>query len=287
MAGVSNDSLAELVAAGTLLTVIYYLTSENNQSRHVFIMGLLVGVAFLTKTTVYYVSAIAGLAILIKWWQHRWTFSVAIRQIAVFLTPALLLGAIWWIHGLQTYGGTDFLGLERHDEIVIGQPRTDDYINNQLGGSQRLYWENLTETTFHSFWGQFGWMALPFQPRIYQILLVVITLLFIGTFLYAFGEKWFSNLTIPQRQSLILFSLAIVLVFAQFLIYNQTFVQFQGRYLYPALIPIALIVAIGLSGWANLLAPIQPNAKWLPVVFALGMVVFAWYALERVVILLP
>jgi hypothetical protein len=37
---------------------------------------------------------------------------------------------------------------------------------------------------------------------------------------------------------------------ALYLYYNLTFVQHQGRYLFPALIPIALAAVVGLGQWA-------------------------------------
>lgn len=292
MAGVSNDSLAEMVAGLTSLMIVDYLLRTPNENQkwwqeRTLWLGILVGIAFITKTTIYYLSAIAGLAILLRWWREKWSFKSALKPIMLFAIPALLMGAIWWIHGLQVYGGTDFLGLQRHDEVVVGQLRTDDYVNLELGGSQRLYVENLTETTFHSFWGQFGWMALPMKTNIYRMLLLVVIGIGIGIILYAIQKGWFKSLSKPQKEIFVLFVLTIVLVFAQFLIYNRTFVQFQGRYLYPALIPLALWVVLGLSGWSNLLTRWQPKTKWLPLPATLLMVFFAWYALRNVISVLP
>jgi uncharacterized membrane protein len=38
----------------------------------------------------------------------------------------------------------------------------------------------------------------------------------------------------------------------QYLYYNTVFYQAQGRYLFPALLPVSLAVALGLAGWARL-----------------------------------
>lgn len=292
MAGVSNDSLAELIAALILLVTVDYLCRTRSEKQawwqeRTLWLGILVGVAFFTKTTVYYTAAIAGLAILLRWQREKWSFQSALKPIALLAIPALLMGAIWWIHGLQVYGGTDFLGLQRHDEVVVGQLRTEDYINLELGGSQRLYWENLSETTFHSFWGQFGWMALPMKTNIYRGLLLIVYSAVLGIILYAVEKRWFKSLSRPQKEILALFVLAILLVFAQFLFYNLAFVQFQGRYLYPALVPLAFFVALGSSGWSNPLTRWQKQAKWLPVLATLLMALFAWYSIRSVISVLP
>ena len=289
MGGVSNDSLAETLAALVLLMVTIYLipkSSDKKPSIQIALsMGLLVGLAFLTKTTVYYVAPVAGLAVLCRWWHEKWPTKTALSQLLAFGLPALVLGGIWWVHGIQTYGGTDILGLQRHDEVVVGQPRTEAYIENELGGSQQQYWENLTETTYHSFWGQIGWMALPMPNRIYQGIGLMSLGVMAGIGLYGWRSAWFKN----KRVILGLFALGTTLVFAQFLIYNRTFVQFQGRYLYPALIPLAIGTAVAFYGWAELAARFTKWA-WLPrlaFMLPLSQLVLAWYVLKQIVPLIP
>ena len=122
---------------------------------------------------------------------------------------------------------------------------------NYLDGSQRLYWDNLTRTTFQSYWGQFGWMAYPMQPRIYQVLRILVFVLMLGAVV---GGGRLSRSTRWQREYFILWGITIILVTSQFGLYNTSFVQFQGRYLYPALIPFAFLLAYGFYSWVNLVA---------------------------------
>lgn len=292
MAGVGNDALAELVAGLVLfLSTIYLRPWRPYFLQRTFLlplfMGVAVGIAFLTKTTVYYTAGIAGLAILARAWREKWGWSFSFKQAAAFLAPALALGAIWWIHSINTYGGNDFLGLQRHDEVVIGQLKRVDYVEKELGGSDRLYWENLSKTTFHSFWGQMGWMALPMPERVYRALFWTMIVVVIGVGVDAYLSRGFKNMTPAQAETLALFDLAMVLVLAQFLIYNQTFVQFQGRYLYPALIPLALVVALGLDGWLQIPARWLPGVRWLALGVTLAMVFFAYYGVRDIISTLP
>lgn len=284
MGGVSNDALAEALAALVLLGVVFYLRQEKASGRVLLALGVLVGLVFLTKTTVYYAAGIAGLAILLRWRREKWDVRTALKQIALFALPALVLGLIWWGHGVDTYGGTDFLGLQEHDEVVVGQPRTEDYIETQYGGSQRIYWENLTRTTFQSFWGQFGWMAYPMQPRIYTALRMILGILLLGALIQS---RQVLRLLPWQRDVLLLLGLAIALVTLQFLLYNMTFVQFQGRYLYPALIPLSLIFAFALQGYLSLLARFDRRVYWLGVPIAMLLAAFALYALREVLPAIP
>lgn len=290
LGSVSNDALAELIAAATLLAVVVYvvgpspadLTGGAQQTAPLQI-GILVGLALITKTTIYFLGGIAALAVLLRWRRARWPWRKAARHFAAVLIPALIIGGVWWARNVIVYGGLDFTGLGRHDEVVIGQTRTADYIDGTCQGSTRCYLENFAETTFHSFWGQFGWMAVPMPMNIYRVLLLGTLGLLAGAALFAW--RFVRTLSGPQRDALIVFAAVIVLVAAEYVLYNRSFVQFQGRYLYPALIPLALIAVAGLSGWSSLVETRFPVSRfpvlvWLPVVVIFGLALFAWYALD-------
>ena len=60
--------------------------------------------------------------------------------------------------------------------------------------------------------------------------------------------------------------LVIGLTALAYLYYNLEFVQLQGRYLYPALLPLALLLARGLDAWrTRLLGERLPWLTPLPV----------------------
>jgi len=288
LGSVSNDALAELVVSGTLLLVAIYLGNSRRSAaaaappHHIspVVLGVLVGIALLTKTTIYFLAGVVGLAVLLRWRRERWPRRQGITQLAAAAIPALLIGGVWWVRNLIVYGGLDFTGLSRHDAITIGQMRRDTYIDLVCGGSTRVYLENMAQTTFHSFWGQFGWMAVPMPGNIYRLFMLFTLVVLVGVVLFAWRQHWPRTLSGPQRDALIVLAVVIVFVFAAFLIYNRTFVQFQGRYLYPALIPFALLVAVGLTGWTALVENQFPALEWLPVTAMIGLAIFAWYALD-------
>ncbi len=289
MAGVENDSFAELVVALMLLAGVLYLR-DGPRRIHPVILGLLLGVAFLTKLTLYLPAlAIAGLAILLRarcepaGVGHLW------RQAAWVLIPALLLGSIWWVRNITTYGDVaDFMGQRTHDSVVVGQPRTEDYIAGRdrkptpiergVGGWLR----DGIEITFHSFWGQFGWMGVPMHGWLYDLLLAFTAFVVVGAGI-AF-VRWRRAVSVTQRDTLILFGAAAVMAFVAFASYNLKFVQFQGRYLYPGLIPIGLFVTAGLAGWVSFFTPRIPLAKWLPVGVICLFAPLDIYALYRIII---
>ncbi|MBP8949305.1 MAG: hypothetical protein KBG73_10720, partial [Candidatus Promineofilum sp.] len=66
--------------------------------------------------------------------------------------------------------------------------------------------------------------------------------------------------------------------------YNLTFVQHQGRYLYPALIPIAVGFVAGLGYWLRPVVRRWPRAEWLlPVSIAGLLISISLFALWRIV----
>lgn len=267
LASVNNDSLGWAVAGVTLAAITAYLKERPVQAWQ---LGLLVGVGFLTKATTYFLGPVALLAILLRWWSYHYievraasdlTFPeetrrdflqppvlVLLREVALFLAPALLLGGMWWLRCIDVYGFPDFLGLAAHDAVVVGQPRTAALIETLgLDG----YVRELIRVTFSSFWGQFGWMALPLQPRFYTAIQAALLFLVAGLAVDMLYVRPRKNAVIShtQRNVWIVLGAAAALVLLAFVYYNTEFQQHQGRYLFSLLVPLSLWLALGLDGW--------------------------------------
>jgi 4-amino-4-deoxy-L-arabinose transferase-like glycosyltransferase len=246
-AGVNNDTLAELVVGGTLWALVLYLGGSYDQPWPV---GLLVGTALLTKTTAYVVVGAAAAAVVLRWRRQEESWQWAAGQLAWVFIPALLLSGPWFIRNGLTYGWGDPLGLARHDAVVAGQPRSAEWlaIHGWVGLLRRM-----ARTTFQSFWGQFGWMAVPLPARFYRVLLLLSVLLAVGFVVRLFRCRRTSPLPRLAVHRCLLLAVSAALTFAAFIWYNLTFVQHQGRYLFPALIPLATGAALGLETWSQVL----------------------------------
>ncbi len=288
MGGVDNDSLTELIVALTLLACVRFASPPNplsingegqgvRQTSHPVVLGLLVGLALITKATAYSLVVIVGVTVLLRAIRERWTIRRFLTAALWIAIPALIIGGAWWLRNFSVYGFPDFLGLRRHDEVVVGQFRTADYIAQKGLG---FVLNDGLQTTFRSFWGQFGWMGVVMPATIVTLLALLTGFAIIGagiTFV-----RFRRRLSAVQRDSLLILGLAALLAFVLFSYYNLSFVQFQGRYLFTGLIPIGLFFTFGLTGWASLI-PIRA-ARWgvVAVMCALGL--FAIYALFRVLI---
>lgn len=243
-AAVNNDALAELIIAGILLTCLLRLHSRVPRGKFVVADGVLYGLGLLTKTTVYPLGAVLLAAEIGHWWmEERGAHGFPLLSLFYLFGTALAVSAWWFARNAVVYGGLDIFGLERHDAVVTGQYRTVDWIADH---GWVAYWDRAWNFTFKSFWGVFGWMGVFMDQRIYTVLLTATVLVAAGLGLFLVrSARRRDRLDRRQWASLGLLGLSLALTFGTYVWYNLTFVQHQGRYLFPALIPIALFATLG------------------------------------------
>lgn len=263
LASYNNDALSEALLALVIWRCVLVLR-DGASPRAALLLGLLTGACFLTKAQAYLAAPLAALALL-------WA-GASLARFMRFGLAALALGAPLWIRNVLTYGGLDLLGLQAHNAAVTGQPTTAEWIA-QFGPGGLLM--RLLQTTFQSWWGQFGWMSVLPSPRIY-LLLLAFTLLSAGVFLAWWLRRGRALDAAPRRQMTLLAALAALTGLA-FAWYNAQFVQHQGRYLYPALIPVAIAFALG---WDSLLR----GARWVWPAFLALFAGLDLYMLLRVIL---
>jgi len=258
---VNNDGLAELVVAAALLLALRHLRDGRVPA---WVLGVLLGAGLLTKASTVLLAGLLPLALLLRAWlereaQPRWAAQF-VRRAALLAVPALVLGGLWWARNLSVYGPPDVLGLRAHDAVVVDQLRTRTVIAD-IGVA--AYLERGARTTFNSFWGQFGWMALPLPEWTYSAIALFTGVCLLGWLARARAggrvaladERW-------QRAGLLLVAALGSAALAQFVYYNFEFYQMQGRYLFPGLIAFGLLLALGLDGWGLLLAKRYPGLRF-------------------------
>jgi hypothetical protein len=269
-----------VVIALTLLALNGVYTGHIERAT-LLTLGLLLGMIFVTKATGYFLAGVVALAVIIKTTpplnplpvngegtlkalpdtmishaaggegDRKRRIKDVIRVLALLLIPALILGGVWWARNLMTYDVPDFLGLARHDLVVDDQLRTADLIDEIGTGA---YLQRYLMTTYQSFWGQFGWMALPLPGWIYWIFTTLLLIALSGLGVERFVLPHDNTDSAPgQGLAWRVLALTLILGAAQFIYYNLEFAQLQGRYLFPALIPMGVWLALGLDGWRRLI----------------------------------
>jgi 4-amino-4-deoxy-L-arabinose transferase-like glycosyltransferase len=299
-AGINNDALAELILACTLWQLVRFLKADFDSKRSI-LLGITIGLGLLTKTTTYVSLPLAIIVVLSMAYREGGSSSqvswkrIAVRS-ALILGPALLVTLPWLLRNVAIYGPTDPLGWQRHDEVVAGQLTTTDFLS-QVGLLQ--YLRAFLYTTFQSFWAQFGWMGVLVDQRIYLTLALLCIYVALGLALFVVRLRQAAHrFTRFQEQALVLLAGSAFLTLCTYLWYNTKFVQHQGRYLFPAMIPMGLFFALGLrelliDHWARALVPISalgastavllyfscPQFGRLPT--ALGVIIFVYYVARR------
>jgi 4-amino-4-deoxy-L-arabinose transferase-like glycosyltransferase len=298
MAAVNNDALAELLIAGILLLLLYIILStqtgnewevdsfSSSQRWKWLLLGFLLGLGFLTKVTVY---ILVPVILVVQFWLYRGRRPLLIRGLLLVFVPALVLGLVWWIRNILVYDNFDPLGNLAHNTIVVGQPRTAEWLAN-LGTF--VFLEGFFQTTFQSFWGQFGWMGVPMPTWVYGPLLLFSLVVVIGLIWHFFqtresyqktGDE--SGAIKPKTGPFLMLIAVFILSASAYIAYNVTFVQHQGRYLFPALVPISLGVAVGIAALMKPLIIRWPNIVYLlPLTFAAALILLDLLALFRFIV---
>jgi Dolichyl-phosphate-mannose-protein mannosyltransferase len=248
-AAIDNDALAELMLCLTLVVLVDDLW-QRGAPRNDLLAGLVVGLAVLTKL----VAGVSALLVMLGFLGSALLAAdrpAALRRLPRRLVRAglvaLLVSGWWVVRNVLVYGWQDPFGLRRHAQVVVGQPVT--------GGLSLTLIRQMSLTLFHSFWGQFGWMGIPFADRTYDVIATgsVVVAVGIVAFLWQVirgardGRPSAIAMVAPQRWALVLLLAEVLLVALGVVFYNLEYLQPQGRYLFPTLPAVGILAAAGLA----------------------------------------
>jgi 4-amino-4-deoxy-L-arabinose transferase-like glycosyltransferase len=176
---VSNDSLMALLAALALLILVRMINGEiqnqqitnwqigksqigNGRVGHLsashLALGLVLGLAALTKLSGLALLGLSGLALAwIAWRRRSWRYLLISGLVVGGLVAAI--AGWWYVRNSQLYG--DVTGLSAMFQVV---GRRDDF-----AASVGSLWGEFAGVRA-SFWGLFGWFSLPLPQPVYRLL---------------------------------------------------------------------------------------------------------------------
>jgi|CXWL01.1.fsa_nt_gi 4-amino-4-deoxy-L-arabinose transferase-like glycosyltransferase len=195
-------------------------------------IGLLAGLAMLTKTTAIALTPIIALSLLAnhKIWKPSNSFRLALSTFLVLFAVA----GLWWLRNLNLYG--DPFAMKAFNAAFVNSPQASAFIN-ELGAY--TYWTQWVGWwTMRSFVGTFGYMDIFLPNFLYGIALLIFLVC------WTLGGLRSKELVQSKWQSGMLYGFMglVVLLFVRF---NLQYFQGQARYLLPAIGPIAILFSLG------------------------------------------
>lgn len=234
MALVTNDALLS-----TLSTILFGLCLAGEKEKittyHYFrwaiSLGIVFGLALLTKQSAFLLGPLVFWSI---WHREKNPWRAKLLATLCWLGMTLLLAGWWYLRNWQLYG--DPLGLATFQATFKTQP---------FAWASLTAWQEALTQLHSSFWAQFGWLSLPVPPEVSTFYTTLEIGALFGLLKYLPRLRKGENLKGCKFFPLFLLPL---LNFLWLLSFVQTagLVAWQGRFLFPALPALALLLAAGL-----------------------------------------
>lgn len=263
---VHDDPLANLVAAA-MLCVAARVLMRGATVRRAAVLGVLAGLAILTKLTSLLVVPTVALALVYRVLADRGRagWGEVLRLGGVFALVTLLVGGWWFVRNLALYGEptsmvsqTGVWGVRHNAPDLVAAAR-------ELGFA------------YDSFWGVFGYGQIPMPSLVYGVLRLLGFVAVGGLVLAAVRRGTGRALWDPAPAALLIVASApAVVIVVNFARMTVSPAADFGRYWFVSLAALAPLCALGLSEWCG------RTSAW-PIVGLAGlMLVLAVYALVGV-----
>ncbi len=261
---IHHDTLQAAIFAVTTWWALRFL--DGTKRRHdVWVGGILVGAALLTKLSGFALAAAIGLALLLRAWRQQDWQSLP-RQVAQFSIAVALIAGWWFVRNQWLYG--DPLGwrmfLNVHNHMVRpGAYTWGAFTHEFLGQLGR------------TFWGAFGYMHITF-PKITKYLWWLSALAGLGLIMGIVRDR--SLIRAHWSGKLVVLTILFML-FASFLRFSiATVGAGHGRYLFPAGVSIGALFIAGMNGFFN-----WRHQRSISMTLAIGMLIYViWLPLKFV-----
>jgi hypothetical protein len=272
-ARLGNDAAVAAFCSLALWATVRFLNQEQPATGparywNPLSIGCFLGLALLSKVNAVGLLPIVALAILLKAVRQRSLRSFILWSGAIF-GVCMAIAGWWYVRNGVLYG--DPLLWKVHLELVPSRdptPSLRELYRHEFGSLEA------------SFWAVFGWMNIPVHEWIYHILRIVTRFAALGLLLRVGGQviRWFRSPKRPgdatpaadaatqsqemgagkplatSRSSssdvgLGITALWLIILFLSLLLFMRVQPGAQGRYLFPGISAISLLLLLGLSQW--------------------------------------
>jgi 4-amino-4-deoxy-L-arabinose transferase-like glycosyltransferase len=249
---VSNDVPAAFWGAAVLLACMRVIR-RGPDLRSDITLGILYGLALLTKLHLLALVVPIGLAYALAAWQSR-ACSSLLRSGIIVLSVATLVSGWWFWRNYALYG--DPTGMTKVNELWAGRSPAGNWWALRQG--LPYLWSSL--------WGRFGYGQIPLHHAVYTGFLAFCGLALAGYLVPRSHRTHALSLPVLAVTPLVYFVVVCYYILIQP-------AGAMGRFLFPALPASALVLILGLSH----LFP-RPLSQGVSLTVAAGMVALAIYA---------
>ncbi len=259
-ASVGNDALVELLFSAALYQIVLAFTNGFT-ARRAATLGLIIGAALLTKANGLLLLPVVA-ASLYYLWQGGESPPVIARNAIYLVSLVVCCTAFWYLRNVRLYHELtpitafmhEFEGTSKASDW-IGTPRAADLWTGDLVPSGPMdragYLSLVSNWTFRSTFGAYTPLGLASAgvprfmkpPTFYLPYALMLAAALAGLTRLHFRRH--AELNAMQIAVVRLFWLAGILVALSFGAFIWKFFQAQGRYLYPAMLPLAILIALG------------------------------------------
>jgi 4-amino-4-deoxy-L-arabinose transferase-like glycosyltransferase len=237
----NNDNAVTALSSLALLAVVIYCGRPRSLGW-VLGLGVLAGLAMLTKTTGLAVLGLIVVALAVKAIRQR-LYARLWLDMGLVILVAALIGGWWYVRNALLYDDPFLSRYMQHWLTNEGAPRT------AIGILHRFQQGEV------SFWGTFGWLSITWDEWIYSILRAWTRLSGLG--LLVLAVRWLlyrSPLRLGDRPHVAGPPLLLILVWTASvaaLLTQWILVAggLQGRLLFPAISALAVLL---IAGWTSL-----------------------------------
>ena len=230
---VSNDVMLALTASATIFVTLRTIKQPENLIYWA-VTGVMIGLTALSKAN----GLLFGAPIFLYWLYdlaiNKEIVSSAKKGMAVFL-PFLAIAGWWFWRNYSLYG--DLMGWEMFTEVYAVHLRQNRFVLNDLRG--------FYNTQYDSFWGVFGWMTIR-APAWFYVWVRGLGLVGLAGAVWHIGRNRYAQ---TPKNHLLTIVLLIGLLHEGYMTWAITRFNeawHQGRFLFPILAPIMILLAIGL-----------------------------------------
>jgi 4-amino-4-deoxy-L-arabinose transferase-like glycosyltransferase len=258
-ASISNEALSTTVSTAYLLSLVRYIKNPLNRLSP-FVCGVLLGGCLLSKTSTIFYIPVTGCIFL--WLRYRFG-GQSIGGLITIVAVSLCVSG-WWFLENWIHSGDLFLS------------KTVEAVYPWL---VRSNWPSIEDvrkiigTTFISFFGYFGALQFSISKFYLYFYGALLSLGICGLVRFVIAGKIKTALSVFQKQILGLLVLSLMGALVFFTLVNIRYNgMLLGRYLFPVIAPIAILLSAGLRS----LVPSQfRNPAFVMICLALFILNFA------------